>query len=72
MMTKENRFAVPFSECNRPGTFLAEEDDLGYADEPVTTNSGSDRSGEGEVAGVQYQKCGGGRRVLRKRIGGGA
>lgn len=39
----------------------------GYA--PLTT--GRDHElGQTEAGGVQYQRCGGGRRIIKKRIGG--
>lgn len=37
---------------------------------PVKIHHGKDHSPE-EATSVQYQKCGGGRRVIRKQIGGG-
>ncbi len=68
-----------------PGTFKRDDDDEKLSDQelleqalreltaeqsPVSTPTLGDPS-KNEDAGVMYQRCGGGRRVLRKRIGGG-
>jgi hypothetical protein len=36
----------------------------------VQVHTGRDHTGEGESNGVCYQRCGGGRRIIRKQIGG--
>ncbi len=37
---------------------------------PVNLKTGKDRAPSLQYGGIQYQQCGGGRRVIRKKIGG--